>query len=694
MSRKTLLLTLLLVFALAVGWVSAQESTEEPTITEKPTDAPTEDPGGVGGAQSTEEPTLPPPITVSGSEPSRINQGQAVTLTVLGENFTENTTVRLQGVGLLNATFVNSTALTAPVPQTAPAGEYVIQVSDPERGSAQSPTTLTIIAPTATPRPTNPPQPTSPPPPTSLPPTPIPGEPSLLVRNYTVSPREVAPGGTVTLNVEIINQGSRTAQGIAVGVEPGSSFVPSPGQAAALLPDIPPGSLTTVTLQAAATTDASTGPNTVNLTLTYRDFEGGSYSSSAELTVNVQRVERASQVTLARYRVDPNPVVPGESVAVEVLLANTGNTIAAQVLFRINDGVLLAGPQGDSFPVGSIAPGSSASITVPLVVGGEANPGPQPQAYTITYLQDGETVQVTGSITLPVARVTAPTPLFLLQSYALDKDNLQPGDRFTMTMNLENIGDAAASELLVTFGTVSSTPGDSSGDNGSANRTTPSTNFAPLGTGGSIYIGTLDAGGTVAIDQAFIINGSLESGIYNLPITLRYLKPDGESGRDELSASVVVLVPPRLRIVPASSIPDVLNTGEPLDLALDVVNTGPNDVNLTFARFEVEGGDILSGDETYVGTLRPNDDTTLEASIIPLDPGVMNITLSLSYLDDLNQERVITERYTLVVMDPPPPPERPDIPDRPIITPEPVQPPPDPGELLGRILLGLLGLGS
>ncbi len=669
--------------------------------------------GGDAGApppEGTADPAQPPEeetptpvfVSVTGSEPVQVLSGSEFTLSVFGANFTPNTLVRLVGFGLLETSLVNEGALRARVPASVPPGQYVVEVIDPGRGSALSPAGLVLAAPQQ-------PVPTNPPLPTPQAPTPLPGRPSLVVRHYSANPAAVAPAGTVALTMEVVNQGNRAAQGVSVAIDSGGKFVPANGQASATLPDIGPGGAYTFTLAAVAAMDTVTGPTSIPLTLAYHDFEGQVYTDKAALTVNVQRVDEASQLTLARYMVNPAPASPGERVTVTVLVTNTGNETAQQVLLRVattsSEGVLLAGPQGDSFPLGDLAPGQSAGLDLPLVVSAAAKAGPQAQPVTITYLQDGETKQLTGSMTVEVARTGSAAPLLLLASYDIGADTLQPGDRFTLAMVLRNVGAADASDVLVTFGTVESSGGPPSGgsDNGgsssaeggssgsSSTSTTPSITFAPLGAGGTLFLGTLSGGGeSVTVEQEFIVNGTVASGIYNLPVTLRYTKPDGSSGQDSVQVSVVVVAPPRLQIALQGAVPESVNMGEPLALSWQVRNLGSKSVNLTFARVTTSSGEVVDGAETFAGTLRADEDLVLNAAVVPAEEGELTLTLALSYLDDLNREQTIVETFESTVVSPPPPEDAGPPED---FTPTPVAETRDDG-WLGRLLLGLLGLGS
>ncbi len=675
MSKKlNKLISLPLIFALLfIGCMSLWQTTAQDAIT----------------PEDTQEPPLPA-IIVYGLEPGQITSGQPNTLSIFGANFSAQTSVRVQGIGIVPVTLINSGALTAEIPATIPAGQYIIYVGNTVETAVAVPNPLIVLAaPLLT---QAPPEPL----PTFSPSTPIPGRPNLLVRSFTTTPATTSPGGTVTMTFEVVNQGNRPAQGVSVSVDAASHFVPANGQASALLPDIGAGLVTSVTLTVITPSDAESGSLSIPLTLAYRDFSGEAYTSTAALSVTVQAQPEASQITLARYMLDPNPVTPGESVNLTVLLINSGNEAASQALLRIGGegSVLLPGAQGDSFPLGNIAPGASVGLELPLIVSTEADNGPQAQPFTIEYLQSGETKTISSSLTVQVAMVTQPQPLILLSTYDAGEETLKPGDRFTLSLTLQNVGESDAAEMLVTFGTVESTGGSSGGaegtPSGGSTSTTPSTTFAPLGTGGTVFVGDVTGnGGEITIEQEFIVNGTVESGIYALPITVRYQTMEGTARQDNLRASVLVVNPPQLQVVLQSPVPEQVNLGEPLSIALNFANDGRKVVNLTGITATTDNGEVVEGAEMFLTPLRADDDISYSALVIPANEGALTVTVTLRYRDDLNIEREIVKTYETIVVAPPPPPEEPVI----EITPPPAEQPED-NNRLGRFLLGLLGLGS
>jgi hypothetical protein len=156
-----------------------------------------------------------------------------------------------------------------------------------------------------------------------------------------------------------------------------------------------------------------------------------------------------------------------------------------------------------------------------------------------------------------------------------------------------------------------------------------------------------------------------------------------------------VIVPPQLRLTQSNPLPEQGNLGEPLFMTLEIANRGKKPVNFSNAVVTAEGGDVTSGAEVFLGPLRNDDQTTLEASILPVVEGKMTITVTLNYTDDLNRVQALTQDYIVDVLPPLPTPDVSQIPDG--LNPFPVdsqEPELSGQDLLGRVLLGLLGLGS
>lgn len=680
---RMILFVVLCLFTLAVWGASAQETTPE-----APTSAP---------------------ISLIGVEPAVVTQGTEARLSIIGNNFTPNTTVRVWNVGFLTTTHINPSALTAILPATAPIGVYTVEVIDPVNGVASLNNALTIIAPPSTPLP--PPTPIVIP---TLPPEP--GEPSLIVQNFSVSPNVVNAGGIATLRFDVINRGSRLAQGITIAVEAGNGISPAPGQANALLPDLFPNGIGTATLSVLISSTATGGALNVPINMTYRDQYGANYTAKATLSVTVAADTSAPQLMLARYMVTPNEVRAGEAVTVEILITNTGTGVANQLMLKVNSGgLLLPGAQGDTFAYGDLAAGATANFIMPLIASTDAKAGVQAQTLTLSYLHKGETKTLETSFTMTIIASIPSEPSLLVSAYDTGEDVLKPGDRFTLNVTLNNVGDVAADELFVTFGNV-----ESSTDSGSGSSTTPSTVFAPLETGGTVYVGRVEQDGTIDLSQSFIVNGTTVSGVYSLPVTLRYRSPNKtEPVQTNLRISLIVISPPKLQITMDPPIPEMSEMGGFIPLTMSVKNIGTKTVEIPTISITVEGGEVNETDRFTPGAILKDATYNLNTSITPTEAGTMKIIVTMDYIDDLNTPRQMVYEYEVEIAEAPPMPEDRDfdfVPDEFDACPDegdngfgvdfqgcpnpptPIEPPTeeetDDNDTIGRFILGMLGLGS
>ena len=626
-------------------------------------------------------------LTVTTSEPRNVDNAVSTTLSITGTSFTAFTTVRLIGFGYLTTTFINSSAITAVIPAGVPGGIYDVEVNDAANGLGISPIKLIVIQQT-----------------TPIPiPTPIPtqaliGQPSLIVRNFSVDPNAVQPGGQARATIEVVNDGNQPAFGISVSVDAGGKFVPV-GGAAISIPDLYPGNSFYATINTTAAADVVNGANIVGLTLTFRDIEGKQFSGKATISINVDAGAASPLITLLTYAVTPNVVLPGEIAVISAQIQNTGDKTANQVLVRVagTAPVLIAGPRGDAFPVGDIEANQTKIIELPLYVAQDAKSGIQAQGFTLSYVLDGKVVDSPVALAIDVAVVDKPRPIILLNSAQLSSGEIKPGDQFSLSFSLKNVGNGDSTNMLVTFGTVESTGGDSGGGTPSGDSSTttkPSANFAPLGTGATQFLSVLGVNQEISLSQEFIASASLDSGIYGLPITTRYNKEDGSIATDSFSATVVVVGLPKLQVTFDTPLPPQVNVFDTLPLSVTVTNRGKNAIMIDRIEVSGTGIDIYDGASTPVGQLKTDEQVSLTSTISPNTEGIFTVTLNVFYIDDLNRPQVFPLSYTSEALALPPTPDfTPEPTPEGGFTPEPT-PVPVQEDLISKLLLGFLGLGE
>lgn len=669
---KRLSIILILSFLIA-GFVMAQEVTPE------------------GEILLTTTPTSPAP-TITSTEPRRSQAGTEVTLSILGSNFTSDMVVRLVDFGFLQTTFINSGALSAVVPTSIRGRNdpYEIELVKGDGTVANFGGAFTLritVPPTAVP-------PTQEPPPSPTPMT-ISTAPLLVVTSFVTNPSTIEAGQSVNISFTVTNRGNDTARAISIVLGSGSSFVPASGQSSVNLPDLVAGASANGQMNVASSLDIASGPVVIPLAMTYQDLEGESYTGTGELSVNVRETAQTSQLIVDAYTIEPSPAEAGQAVTLRLTIFNVGDTPASQVLLRVGGegSILLPNGRGDSIPVADIGARERVAVELPMLISADAENGPQVQPLTISYFQNGETQEMSSNITVPIAASNRPAPLLLLAAYETGLDTLQPGTRFTLTVDIQNAGTANAANTIITFGTVTST-GNGSGD-GSTNSgtstggssSTPSSTFAPLGSAGLSFVGDIATGEVVQVSQEFIVSGSVASGVYPLPITLQYIMPDGSSKQDSLNISLVVIVPPRLAFNPPQPLPEMLNTGEPMPITLEIKNNG-RDINLTEAVVTMENGEVLEGASIPLEILKAGEDTSVNAMVMASEEGDVQVTITLHYIDELSQSQTIELTYLAQAMTPPP------IEEPPFEEPPVVEEPVEEVNWFGRFMMALLGLGS
>jgi MYXO-CTERM domain-containing protein len=176
----------------------------------------------------------------------------------------------------------------------------------------------------------------------------------------------------------------------------------------------------------------------------------GAESVRYPVPVNVN-VPIAALKTPALILTPPPPgfVAPGSTCAMNLSLANAGESAAADVLVRIpeHDGSLA--PAGAAaFHLGRLAPGQQASLPLRLLVAPDAHPGVHtlPLEIACTRVDGTRSVQQ-ERVALDVRGVSA----LGITSLKTDPARIAEGDPLTLVIRLENTGTGEAESAVATI---------------------------------------------------------------------------------------------------------------------------------------------------------------------------------------------------------------------------------------------------
>lgn len=479
--------------------------------------------------------TIPHPVhaqvSITSIQPSSVQFGVSVTITVQGTDFvSDSSVVILDGYGALATTFQNVTVLTAVVPANVPVGTYDVTVSTGHGN-------FTLVDGFSV---------NSPPPPTNTPP-PF-SRPQFAVYSSKIT-GNVRINGEVTLKVIMENVGQATAYNTQAAFT-SSDLVPTKTGGIAIVGNVDYDDEVEVS-QTFIVSSLNTGFGVivVDMAVTYYDEKGATYS--------------------------------------------------------------------DKF-----------TLSIPVTVAGVSG-GPPAATATPTGVKVSQLV---------------------ITHYAANIAPLQPGEQFTLDLDVQNLGNAEAQRITMIVGGGSSgsgsgtpQPGGVSGGGGDF------ANFAPVGASNVQFLGDLDAGGKLKASQNLIVNVNTNPGAYPMRITFSYLNDKGETISDEQAITLLVYSLPNVDISFYRP-PDPFFAGQAGALPIQIVNLGKRLVVLGTMKIEAKGASVENG-TSLVGSLDAGGYFTLDAFVMPEQPGPLTLEITIDYTDDFNQSRTVTRTLEIEVME-------------------------------------------
>jgi len=350
-------------------------------------------------------------------------------------------------------------------------------------------------------------------------------------------------------------------------------------------------------------------------------------------------------------------------LAVKIGNAGTGDAYSTQVVFSSADLVPLN--NGGVKVIGAVPAGSSDSMDQQfLVTGNTYAVSIISLDLTVTYY-DGAGTSYSDKFTLSIPTsggggtgvyvTSTPTGVkssqLVITSYAVSVDPLQPGETFTLTMTVQNMGNAKAQRITMIVGGGSSgsgggetpVPGGVSGGSGEF------TNFAPVGASNVQSLGDLDPGSAVQAKQNLIVNTSTNPGAYPMKVTFSYVNDKNESINDDQVITLLVYSLPNVDVSFYRPL-DPIFVGQPGALPIQVVNVGKRAAVLGNIKVISEAGTVENG-TGLVGSIDTGGYYTMDAMFTPEKSGKVVLDVAIDYTDDFNEPRTINKTLEVEVME-------------------------------------------
>jgi len=381
-------------------------------------------------------------------------------------------------------------------------------------------------------------------------------------------------------------------------------------------------------------------------------------------------------VVVESYRAGEESVSVGQVVNLVVRLRNNGGTEARNVVVTFAAGDFIPRETGGVAALRELDAGENRRIEQPLIATTDLyGKTVATIAMQVTYTdRAGVSYSETFTLSLPVKGASGPAvptatptavevfrPQLVISGYSTDVETLQPGTRFSLNLNVHNVGNDDARRVTMILGGGSSSSTDVNGtpvpggvDGGSGDFG----NFAPVDASNVQFLGDLAMDGSITARADLIVNASANPGAYPMKISFTYTSEDGLTYTDDQVITLLVFSLPQLEVNFYRD-PGVLFSSQPNMIPLQVVNLGRKTAVLGNMRVTAENAEI-SNNTTLVGALDPGGYYTLDPMVVPFGAGPLDLTVTIDYTDDFNQPQSIVRTITVEVMESEPMPEGPD----------------------------------
>jgi hypothetical protein len=381
--------------------------------------------------------------------------------------------------------------------------------------------------------------------------------------------------------------------------------------------------------------NAPLGVYTLSETIVYEDNAGQSYFESfvVGITVNSSTVPNP----LLSVNIDDPRLIAGVENLVTVNLANIGDEDLTDVeVSLVSASPYLAILDGSRINIDELDPGEGVTMEAVIAVSRSAPVGVYTLSTSSSYQgSDGQGYMEASTLGVSVESVEVPVQTsVVLSNYDTSIDPVRPGDEFELVLELECLGSdahdvkaALSLDPLTGISTMSPT---------------------------LVSLGDIDSGERSEAKFELLISGSVFAGQYPGLATITYLDADGvpRSLMETVTLSVRGIVEFELINVGSVSV----GVGESMELEADMLLVGTESVQ--FVNIEVVEDSVFertAESEEYIGAVDPDSPIPFEVWFRVAegtDVGEHNLTLKITYQDDLNQEHIEILEFTVDVEEP------------------------------------------
>jgi len=260
---------------------------------------------------------------------------------------------------------------------------------------------------------------------------------------------------------------------------------------------------------------------------------------------------------------DPPSVMPEGSITVKLDIQNIGDTRAENTRVTFVSGALVPKGASGTQVISALGSGARTTVSQNLTLSGDVTTGIYQQQVILEYEDPNgisySSTEVVGiSVTIPEPGL----PQIVIRGVRTMPDPIIPGEPFTLTLTLHNMGDSIARDVLLSM--------EAGGP------------AMPVGAGNTQSLDMLGEQGMKEVSQRLVVSKSTSGGNYSQRISIQYRDEEGTFHTVEQQVGLTVAETeeaklgsrPRLSIASYRSEPNTLIPGEPFNLLVDVLNAG------------------------------------------------------------------------------------------------------------------------
>jgi hypothetical protein len=374
-------------------------------------------------------------------------------------------------------------------------------------------------------------------------------------------------------------------------------------------------------------------------------------------------------IVVDTYNIGADAITPGQDFDLVIRVHNIGGREAVNLIATFTPGDVVPRESGGVLARIELVPGETKKLQQPMTATRELfGKSVAAVVMQLSYTDlNGTAYTETFNLSLPVrgggggpaptatptpTATAAPRPQIVITGYRIDLDMLKPGSRFGLELQAENVGNGRAQRVTMILGGGTSSSGGAAGTpepGGVSGTSGDFGNFAPVAASNVQFLGDISTGQNFSARADLIVNAKTEPGAYPMKISFTYTADNGTTYTDDQVVTLLVYSPPNVEVNFYQD-PGPIFAGQPNRLPLQVVNLGRKSAVLGNMRVSTEGAE-LSQNTVLVGPLDIGGYYTLDATLIPFQPGPLDLIVSIDYTDDFNASQEITRTISLEVQE-------------------------------------------